>query len=198
MSVETYFKRPVNARPKAFFLFGTTRAAQKSLMEAFKAGLPATNRTGEPVLVVNISNDSYSAIRRLHEEAERKGYQVTIYVRNGVSIMTESVVRSRTTLGLLKEGFARDIVEVLYASSTDVVRGVRTHVRNIMEAAGPPRPKEPSEVDRIKVKQERETLLTKQRQASELLAAKQRELNKKTREDQQKIADGQKPKSIVR
>jgi hypothetical protein len=51
--------------------------------------------------------------------------------------------------------------------------------------------KQPTEVDRLKQQQKSEVILTKQRQSNDMFQAKRRELDSKSREAMDKIANGQ-------
>lgn len=55
-----------------------------------------------------------------------------------------------------------------------------------------------SEVDRLKDTQKQQTLMMKQRQQQDLLGARSRELQKKSRETQAQINNGQRPASVTR
>ena len=53
----------------------------------------------------------------------------------------------------------------------------------------PIKPKEPTEVDRLKFQQKRQELSLKTQQNNDLLQARERELQKKSREDQEKLGE---------
>lgn len=196
MKIQETFKRPVSTSKKAFMLYGVTPRAARPLREAF-----APLHMSDTVPVYDVTGQSYASIASAHRRLERAGYQVTLYVRNDAAPLTEAVVQGLLTFGLITEGLARDVVEVMYKSDIRAAIGVLEHARKkLMEAesAAPQEPKEPSEVDRLKNQQQQQLILTKERQAQELLAAKQRELQKKSRESQEKIVNGEKAKAITR
>lgn len=165
----------------AFLLYGTSPKAVAPLVEAFST-LPIGKKMWR-----DVTGKAFADIKRLHTMAESKGYKVVIYTRD-LPVLTESVIRHKTTLGLLKEAYARDIIDVQSRGDVYAAGDVALHAKNLLEAEGA-KPKAPSEVDRLRIQQQRETLLTKQRQEQELLAAKQRELNKKAREASSKLAN---------
>jgi len=162
----------------AFLLFGTSPKAALPLREAFTHVEKSRWR--------DVTGKSFADIKALYLMAESKGYAVKLYTRD-LGLMTESVVRHKSTLGRLKEAFARDIVDVQHRNDVDAAFEVCAHARAIMEAA-PAKPKVATEKDKLKMQHGRELLLTKQRQGQELLAAQQRELTKKTQEASSKIA----------
>ena len=143
---------------------------------------------------VNVSEESYVTIRHIHGLIERAGVAPVVCVHTRrARVVSEDRVQRMTTLGLIKRGLARDIVEVATAGHMikrmvqilEAEGGTKTEVGN----------KPPSEVDRIKATQKQQEISLKSRQAQEILQAKQRELAKKTRDDMNKIKTGEKPTS---
>jgi hypothetical protein len=138
---------------------------------------------------IDVRNESYVTIQHLHGLLESAEIVPTVYVyQKRARIMSEDNVHRMTTVGLLKRGLARDIVEVvtpgmMIQSMIALMEADRTEVGL----------KTPSEVDRMKANQKQQQIMLKTRQAQELLQAKQRELAKKTRDDMNKIKTGEKP-----
>ncbi len=165
------------SKGRAFLLYGVSPKAVRPLREAFADVNPKMWR--------DVTGKTFGDIKKLYQMAESKGYDVTIYTRDS-TLMTESVIRHKSTLGLLKESFARDIVDVQFSDEVNAAHAVGHHAKRLLEAAVT-KPKPPSETDKLRIQQQRELLLTKQRQGNELLAAKQRELTKNTQEASRKI-----------
>lgn len=68
-------------------------------------------------------------------------------------------------------------------NSIRIHMGLKSFAQHIKEAStAVQKAKEPTEVDRLKIKQKQEVLTTKQRQGNDLLQAQKRELEKKSRE----------------
>lgn len=169
------------SKGRAFLLYGTSPVAVAPLREAFV--------NIDRKLWRDVTGKTFSEIRRLYQMAEAKGYVVTIYTRD-LPLMTESVVKHKSTLGLLKESFARDLVDIQHVNPIEAAHWTGHHLHRLIdEATVVKKPKPPSEVDKLRLSQQRELLLTKQRQGQELLAAKQRELTKKTQDASRKIAN---------
>jgi hypothetical protein len=152
----------------------------------------------KPVFV-DVSSLSFSDARRTRLVFEAAGYttRMLVHMTHSAGIITEDRLARLSVAGMLmKEPCRRVVVES--QSAGNVKRAVGRYVRELMEAEWGEKPKQPSEVDRLKDKQKQDMLLTKQRQAQELFQAQQRELQKKARESQNKIAAGDKPASITR
>lgn len=141
--------------------------------------------------VVDVSASSYVDIAHLHGVLARTGIQPTIYLYKQPAIVSEDRVKQMTTIGLLRKGLGKHIVEV-------TTRGVMlAHMMSVVEAEETPQAKVPTEVDRLSASQKQQALQLKQRQSQELLAAKQRELAKKTRDDMNKIESGSKQPKVA-
>lgn len=183
---------------QAFLLYGMTPRAAKSLREAMThTGVPrlqAFNAQTMPLLearqsfYIDLSGHSFGAMCELSRLLESMHYAQHIYVKEAplpVQI-TESWLAQQTTYGLL-----RTKNPVILSPSTGA-RQLIEHVRTILEAGEAP--KEPTEVDQLRMQQKKSLLLTKTQQNNDMLQAKTRELEKKSRESQEKIdqpkADG--------
>lgn len=142
---------------------------------------------------MNVNGLSFRDIRSIHTVLESLGYTPTVVVSSKRGPMNEARIAQAATSGLLQVELARDIV--MAESEQEAFSQVSSLLR---EAEMVSKPKQPSEVDRMKDRQKQEIILTKQRQASDLLQAKQRELQKKSREDMNKIKQGDKPRSVTR
>lgn len=75
--------------------------------------------------------------------------------------------------------------------------GIKNFSKFVAESDVSTHPKQPTEVDRMKNTQKQQEILLKQRQSNDLLQAKRRELDKKGREDMQKLANGTKQQKKV-
>jgi len=68
-------------------------------------------------------------------------------------------------------------------------------IQSLLEAEGGGEgTKQPSEVQKLKQSQKQQEILSKQKDANELAAAERRDLDQKSREQMQKIAQSAKPK----
>lgn len=172
-----------------FFLYGTSTRARKALHEGFE-----TVRRAHPnVKCLTISEDaSFGAIRDVVQRAVRKGYAPTIYVLDASlpAQISEQWMKRQTTCGLLYRQFAKNIVPLGAYGVTEAV----THAEVMLEDAASG-PKQPTEVDRLRVSQGKEKIAMQQRQSNEVLQAKSRELQKKAREQQQKLSAPKKPQA---
>jgi nicotinic acid mononucleotide adenylyltransferase len=140
---------------------------------------------------VDVANESYVTIHHVHGILESSEIVPTVYVcPSRGRIITEGGIQHMTTSGLIKRGLARDTVEV--ASAGHMIQ----HMIDVMEAEVRKTKvgmQAPTEVDRLKADQKQQEIMLKQRQSQELLQAKMRELQKKTRDDMNKIKTGEKP-----
>lgn len=144
------------------------------------------------VFFSDVTQCSAADVRQMHRLLENAGYKIAIYLCPETrGPLSESAMRVMTTAVFVQEALARDAYTVQNA------RQMMAHMVELLEAAGD-KPKEPTEVDRLKNNQKQQLLLVKQRQSQEMLQAKQRELQKKSREDMNKIRDGSKPRSVTR
>ena len=188
----------------ATFLFSTSPAAVAPLKERIIARTHVSHAAASRVhlavesrrpFFVDVSGLSFQGIQRLHWLTENAGYKTTIYLRDGYrGDLTETMLRHQTTYELIKEQLP--VIELF----GDDMTAARNLVKHMAEAANEVQtPKQPTEVDRMKVQHKQELINQKQRQSQELLQAQQRELQKKSREDQQKIASGsRKQRSFTR
>lgn len=171
-------------RQPAFLLYGTSPKAAQEMRESFARTIRPAHPT---VRFRDVSGMSYVEIRQLHRLLEQKGYKPTIYVKEAPlpRMVTESWVKQQATYGLLRSGSVASAIVTL--GKYGILEMV-THVESVLEAETTT-PKQPTEVDRLKTQQKQEILSTQERQNSQLLQAKQRELQKKSREQQQKLAN---------
>lgn len=198
-AVRDYMKI-TESKQHGFLLYGP-----KTLAEAVNEFTTATELTPRDILLnspryvkllssklpfaIDVTNESYVTIRHIHGLLESAAVVPTVFLYQGRErVMNEDRVKTMTTAGLLKQGLARDVVEVASAgrmiqSMIDLFEAEKTEVGL----------KTPTEVDRIKATQKQQEISLKSRQAQELLQAKQRELAKKTRDDMNKIKTGEKP-----
>jgi hypothetical protein len=136
-------------------------------------------------LYVDVSGHSYIAVRALHRNLEERGYQPHIYVKEAAlpRQLSEAWINQQATYGLLREGLARDLRIIIDAK----------HLLALVEAEVK-KPKEPNEVDRLKLQQKQQDLQLKTTQNNDLLQAQERELQAKAREKSQKILEPKTPK----
>lgn len=192
--------------PDAFLLYGYSQEQAEHLgvrvgvtslaADEFERMTPLSRNVMEmsDPFMINMTGLSFSAIKRLHRLVESLGYAPTVCVYGrGSQPMTESRIEQNATSGLIQAELARDVVVLESEQKTFAYMASL-----LREAEGPATPKQPSEVDKLKDTQKQQTLLMKQRQAQDLLQAKQRELQKKSREDMNKISRSEKPRSITR
>jgi len=186
------------AKGHTFLLCGFTLNDAKQLRETFgqlfprvKAFDQRTNallQNAKP-FYMDLSGYNYGQVSSVARRLAEANYKTTIYA---IPVplpkqLTEAYVKSASTVGMLNKGGAVMVEDAACALA---------HARKALKEEGEaPKPKEPTEVDRLKTRQKSEVLAMKQRQGNDLLQAKQRELQKKSREDQQKIAQSAKPKS---
>lgn len=187
---------------RAFLLYGPATAGLAEAVQEHTTMLTVTPRdillnspryvrlmSSKLPFAIDVRNESYLTIQRVHGLLESAEIVPTVYIYDRRSrIMSEDNVEQLTTVGLLKRGLARDVIEVatpgrMIQSMIDIMEADRTEVGL----------KTPSEVDRLKANQKQQGIMLKSRQAQELLQAKQRELAKKTRDDMNKIKTGEKP-----
>jgi hypothetical protein len=181
----------------AYLLYGMSREAAQALREAASStgmqrvkniAYPMTTVLGEQQqpFFVDVSGHSYDAVRLAKTQLEDFGYKTHIYVMEAAMpcVLDEGSLNRLTTYGMLRKLNAVTVHEA-------------RQIVALMEAEAP-KPKEPTEVDRLKVDQKRQSLQMKTRQNDDLLQAKERELEKKSREDSEKIENGNKPKDITR
>lgn len=192
----------------AFLYYGASPKDATVLREAFFTsdfgGLVRQYLSPSKCLCVeDISTDSFVSIARRHQILDEQGYTVRMYIRQEAArqagLLSEASVRNLATIGALLKNFARDVVMVKAPSNADATYLVRAHATKMLgEEAETAEPKQPSEVDRLKVQQKSETLALKQRQQNDLLQAKKRELDNTAREDAEKIVSGDKPRDITK
>ena len=188
----------------AFVTFAQTRQDARAMAEAFGTHVRCARvvltdirdgRTrrlmehGVP-FVVDASGARESAIVEMHRLFEERGYATYIYAKEMPlpRTLTESWVKQQATYGTLRTSFSRDLLVMSHdAPMTEMV----DHAWKVLSEAEAGKPKEPSEVDRIKAQQKQSDLLTKKRQSDEVLAAQERELEKNADE---KLAKMDEPK----
>lgn len=204
-SVRKYMKLTESVqRQRGFLLYGPAMAG---LAEAVHEFTTMTRLTPRDVLfsspayrgmlssklpfAVNVTNESYVTIRHVHGILESAAIVPTIYVYGGgTRVVSEDSLHHMTTMGLVKRGLARDVVEV--QTRREMIRNMVGLMEADKTEVGV---KAPTEVDHLKANQKQQEIMLKSRQAQELLQAKQRELSKKTRDDMNKIKTGEKPTS---
>jgi hypothetical protein len=184
---------------RAFLLYGPATAGLAEAVQEHTTMLTVTPRdillnsprytkllSSKLPFAIDVRNESFLTIQRVHGLLESAEIVPTVYVYDKHSrIMSEDSVNQLTTVGMLKRGLARDVIEVVTPG-----RMIQSMI-DIMETDV--RLKPPSEVDRLKANQKQQEIMLKSRQAQELLQAKQRELAKRTRDDMNKIKTGEKP-----
>jgi hypothetical protein len=163
----------------AFLLYGTSPLAAKTLREGFERTIKANH---PDVNYMDVSGFSSVEVGRFRALSESRGFRTTIYVMEAPlpKTITESWLKQQATYGNIRS--LKPIV------LTHGLREMVTHAETMLEAEGPAKPKEPTEADRVKKDQEAENIQTKQRQANQEAQAKMRDLEKKSREQAQKIA----------
>jgi nicotinic acid mononucleotide adenylyltransferase len=192
-SVKRYMGKTTKVQESklAFLVYGTSPDDAAPLLEAFR---------GLDYNVTNMTGRSFGDVCLRHRLLESQGYQVRLYVRSRharTRPLSESL-NNLSILGGLRKELARDLVEVVHKDDAEAAFDVRVHARKLNEALSVEPPKEPTEVDRLKVQQKQQLVATKQRQNDELFQAQERELQKKTREDAEKIATGERKREITR
>lgn len=195
---ESYAKgTPTKNAGLAKQIFNSVRLHQKAMTEhkilyfGSKKGFQRLLEAKLPVTVENISALSYPEIRKMHRRLDEEGYFQHILVHTTADVLSEDVVQSLSTRGQIQQGLARDVINV--DSIADMLNRVQIVVEAGAVKAG--QAKTPSEVDRMRVQQQRELLMTKQRQENEMQRAKERELQKKSREKLSKLGNNQRKES---
>ncbi len=164
----------------AFLLFGTSPTAAKTLREGFEH----TVKVAHPdVRYKDVSAMDAIGIREFCRLCESKGYTTTIYVMEGLlpKTITESWLQQQATYGNVRQTLKPIVL-------THGLREMVTHAETMLEAESPATPKVPTEANRVKKDQESENIQTKLRQANQTAQAQQRDLEKKSRDTQQKIS----------
>lgn len=175
--------------PRAYLLFGTGPTARQGLLEAFGRWFPNA-------LYRDVSELPYHDIGRVYRQLVSSGYQPTVLVSEETLplTLTEDWVRSQTIFGQIQAQTEMPVYLVNVRRPSSFVRIVRM----VEDSGAMKTPKEPTEVDRLKVKQKQEVIMLKKQQADELLNAQERELEKKERDDMAKIENGTKQRDITR
>lgn len=177
---------------QAFLLYGMSAQAASLLREAMAAtnlprvqtfGTKATDKLLEArkPFYVDVSGHSYLAVRGLHQNLARNGYQPHIYVKEAAmpTVITEGWLALCSTYGMLRAALRDDMLVI-------------KNSKHLREAAAKAfKPKQPTEVDRLKLAQQKREIMQKTQDSNEILQAKERDLEKKARE---KTAELQKPK----
>jgi hypothetical protein len=164
----------------AFLLYGTSPVAARVLREGFERTVKANH---PDVRYKDVSGLTGLGVREFYRLCESKGYTTTIYVMEGPlpKSINESWLKQQAAYGDVRQALKPIVL-------THGLREMVTHAETMLEAEGPAKPKVPTEADRVKKDQEAENIQTKLRQANQEAQAKQRDLEKKTREQAQKIA----------
>lgn len=189
---------------RAFLLYGMTAQSAQDLRESlyrsdikrvqtFDARAQKVMEARQP-LFTDVSGHSFAAIQNLVKLLEARKYTTTIYVCEAPlpRYISEGWVKQQSTYGMLRLKFPKMVVVEDGACALAHAR------RTLKEEGGSPQVKQPTEVDRLKERQKQQNVQTKERQGQEVLQAKTRELQKKTREDQQKIVNGSKSKAVTK
>jgi hypothetical protein len=134
--------------------------------------------------IVDAETASWPSVRQLVASLDTRQVRPVVYVKESVRLNEgHDWIRMRTRHGMMR-------VEVPCAVITESMRDVYTHMRDTLVTEADMKPKQPSEADRLKVSQKQQEIELKQRQGREMLQAKSRELQKKSREDANKLASG--------
>jgi hypothetical protein len=168
-------------RTPCFLLYGTTRASARDLREAFERYVKRVHPT---VRYRDISEMTFMDISRLRRLLESRGYAPTIYVKEAPlpRTVSESWLKTSAVYGQM-----RRMPNVITLSGT---REMVIHAETVFEEVkhgNAPANREPSEADRLRISQKQQDLLAKRREGDEMLAAKERDLQKKSREQLDKL-----------
>lgn len=181
----------------AFLLYGMTLKAAETLratmqrtnvprVSVFNEQTDALMKTHQP-FYVDVSGHSYATISTLRKDLRRAGYQTHMYVKEGAlpTMLSEAWVEQMSVYGMIRVGLLSELVVL------DAKRSA-SHLLKLVREELTPKPKAPTEVDRLKTQQKQQLIMLKTQQNNDLLQAQTRELEKKSREQQQKLSEPKK------